>query len=56
MIDKEKALKEMSTMITTITCPIDQCEETFTGTAAEILIDISHHYGKYHKDEDVTLK
>lgn len=40
----------------TITCPVNQCEEDFTGSPAEILIDMSAHYNKYHKDEEVTLK
>jgi hypothetical protein len=41
---------------TTITCPVKQCEEKFTGSPAEILIDISAHYDRYHKDEPVTLE
>ena len=52
MIDEEKFLSETNLKIPiTIECPIDQCDQQFTGTPAEILIDISQHHTKYHKDD-----
>ena len=50
MIDINDIKKFLQHGVTTIKCPVRQCNTEMSGTAEEIMLKTIEHYGKYHSE------